>query len=195
MWRHKTDKLYDKFHCIKIKHLLFVKKNSLKRVKMMHHRLGVLYLQCVYLYYVRDIYVYKKWKCSSPSCVCLFVDPMDWSPPGSSVHGILQAKIRDMICHSPLQGIFPTQRSNLGRPHSRQVLYCVSYLGSPYMYVWVLVTHLCLTVWPHGLQPAKLLCPWNSPGKSAAEGCHYLLQLYVYMYLNLLWAKRKKQII
>ena len=26
---------------------------------------------------------------------------------------------------------------------------------------------------PHGLQPARLLYPWNSPGKSAGVGCHF----------------------
>ena len=29
---------------------------------------------------------------------------------------------------------------------------------------------------PHGLQPTRLLCPWNSPGKNTAVGCHFLLQ-------------------
>ena len=28
---------------------------------------------------------------------------------------------------------------------------------------------------PPGLQPHKLLCPWNSPGKSAGVGCCFLL--------------------
>ena len=28
----------------------------------------------------------------------------------------------------------------------------------------------------HGLQPARLLCPWNSPGKNTRVGCHSLLQ-------------------
>ena len=30
--------------------------------------------------------------------------------------------------------------------------------------------------WPHGLQPARLLCPWDSPGKNTGVGCHVLLQ-------------------
>ena len=30
---------------------------------------------------------------------------------------------------------------------------------------------------PHGLQPARLLCPWDSPGKNTGVGCHFLLQL------------------
>ena len=29
---------------------------------------------------------------------------------------------------------------------------------------------------PHGLQPTRLLCPWDSPGKSTGVGCHSLLQ-------------------
>ena len=29
---------------------------------------------------------------------------------------------------------------------------------------------------PHGLCPARLLCPWNSPGKNTAVGSHSLLQ-------------------
>ena len=29
---------------------------------------------------------------------------------------------------------------------------------------------------PHGLQPARLLCPWNSPGKNTGVGSHSLLQ-------------------
>ena len=29
---------------------------------------------------------------------------------------------------------------------------------------------------PYGLKPARLLCPWNFPGKNAGVGCHALLQ-------------------
>ena len=29
---------------------------------------------------------------------------------------------------------------------------------------------------PHGLDPASLLCPWDSPGKNPGVGCHFLLQ-------------------
>ena len=31
-------------------------------------------------------------------------------------------------------------------------------------------------VQPHGLQPTRLLRPWDSPGKNTAVGCHFLLQ-------------------
>ena len=29
---------------------------------------------------------------------------------------------------------------------------------------------------PHGLWPARRLCPWGSPGKNTGVGCHSLLQ-------------------
>ena len=29
---------------------------------------------------------------------------------------------------------------------------------------------------PHGLQPTRLLCPWDSPGRNTGVGCHFLLQ-------------------
>ena len=31
---------------------------------------------------------------------------------------------------------------------------------------------------PHGLQPTRLLRPWDSPGKSTGVGCHWLLLRY-----------------
>ena len=35
---------------------------------------------------------------------------------------------------------------------------------------------LCTTLWDPRLQPAKLFCPWDSPGKNTGVGCHALLQ-------------------
>ena len=32
------------------------------------------------------------------------------------------------------------------------------------------------SVRPHGLQPTRILCPWDSPGKNTGVGCHCLLQ-------------------
>ena len=34
----------------------------------------------------------------------------------------------------------------------------------------------CLTLQPPGLQPTRLLCPWDFPGKNTRVGCHFLLQ-------------------
>ena len=35
------------------------------------------------------------------------------------------------------------------------------------------------TLRPHGLQPTRLLCPWDFPGKSTGVGCHCLLHMIV----------------
>ena len=32
------------------------------------------------------------------------------------------------------------------------------------------------SLWPYGLQHARLLCPWNSPNKNTGVDCHFLLQ-------------------
>ena len=32
------------------------------------------------------------------------------------------------------------------------------------------------SVLPHGQQPTRLPCPWDSPGKNTGVGCHFLLQ-------------------
>ena len=54
----------------------------------------------------------------------------------------------------------------------------------------LLVRHLCVRVRvcvhmcsvmsnylrPHGLYPARLLCPWDFPGKNTGVGCRFLLQ-------------------
>ena len=63
------------------------------------------------------------------SCLTLS-DPVDCSPL-YSIHGILQARILEWFAISFSRGIFPTQGSNLGLPHCRQILYHLSHQGSP----------------------------------------------------------------
>ena len=81
------------------------------------------------------------------SCPTL-CDPIDGGPPGSSVPGILQARTLEWVAIS---------FSNAGKwKWSRSVVSNSS--------------------WPHGLQPTRLLHPWDFPGKSTGVGCHCLLQ-------------------
>ena len=60
------------------------------------------------------------------SCLTL-CSPMDCSPPGSSDHGIFQARVLEWIVISFYQGIFPTQGSNPDLPNCRQTLYSLSH--------------------------------------------------------------------
>ena len=84
-------------------------------------------------------------------------DPIDHSPPGSAVPGILQA--RTLGCHFPLQ--------------------CMKVKSERK------VAQSCLTLCnPHGLQPTRLLHPWDFPGKSTRVGCHCLLCMLTYQLPN-----------
>ena len=41
---------------------------------------------------------------------------------------------------------------------------------------WFPRSHCCSSLQPHGLWAARLLCPWDSPGKSILVSCHFFLQ-------------------
>ena len=56
----------------------------------------------------------------------------------------------------------------------RKNLKCLAWhMTSPALSCAVLITQ---SLRPRGLQPARLLCPWDSPGKNTGVGCYALLQ-------------------
>ena len=65
------------------------------------------------------------------SCPTL-CDPTDYT-----AHGILQARTLEWVAFPFSRGIFPTQGSNPGLPHCRQILYQLSHQGSPRILAWV----------------------------------------------------------
>ena len=60
--------------------------------------------------------------CVQAQCVQLFCDSTGCCLPGSSVHGISQARILEMGCHFLLRGMFLTQGLNPHLLHERQIL-------------------------------------------------------------------------
>jgi len=56
---------------------------------------------------------------------------MDYSPPCSFTGGNSPGKNTGVDCHAVLQGIFLTQEWNRGLLNCRQILYQLSYQGSP----------------------------------------------------------------
>ena len=58
-------------------------------------------------------------------------DLMDYSLPGSSIHGILQVGILEWVAISSFRGIFPTQGLNLRLLHWQVDSLPLSHLGSP----------------------------------------------------------------
>ena len=92
---------------------------------------------------------------SLQSCPTL-CDPIDGSPPGSDVPEVLPARKNTGVgCHFLLQCLKVKRGSEVTQscPNSLQ---------------------------PYGLQPTRLLRPWDFPGKSTGVGCHCLLHLVAY---------------
>ena len=53
---------------------------------------------------------------------------------------------------------------------------CTDALAADGNNVWSVASVLSDSAQLHGLQPARLLRPWDSPGNSTGVGCHALLQ-------------------
>ena len=86
--------------------------------------------------------------------LCLTLcDPIDGSPPGSPSLGFSRQEY-----WSGLPFPSPVQESEKWK-WSRSVV------SNPQ--------------WPRGLQPSRLLHPWDFPGRSTGEGCHCLLRGYM----------------
>ena len=86
---------------------------------------------------------------SLQSCPTLY-DPIDGSPPGSPVPGILQQEHWSGLP-------FPSPMHE-----SEKWKWSRSVVSDPQR--------------PHGLQPSRLLRPWDFLSKSTGVGCHCLLQ-------------------
>ena len=72
--------------------------------------------------------------------------------------------------------ITPTKisQSSLINIEQEHILHCTL---DTYVCVYVLsCSAMSNSMWPRGLQPSRLLSPWNFPGKDTWVGCHFLLQ-------------------
>ena len=109
---------------------------------------NITYFFLLFFFFTHDftfyIWVHMCWCLVTQSCPTL-CDPMDCSPPGSSVHGDSPGKNTGVGCHALFQGIFPTQGSNPGLLHCRWILYCLSHQGSPIGLLEYLKWHMLFT--------------------------------------------------
>ena len=94
-------------------------------------------------------------KSKSVSCSVVFNSATPWTEAyqGSSVNGILQARILEWIAIPFSRGIFQIQGLNLALLQCRQILYCLSHQGSPYSHSMCIHTHTST----HSLLPWILL--------------------------------------
>ena len=79
--------------------------------------------------YSRKYVMMKSEKCYSLSCVRLFVTLWTIQPTRLLCPRYSPGKNTGVGYHTLLQGIFPTQGSNLGLLHCRQILYRLSHQG------------------------------------------------------------------
>ena len=125
-------------------YIFFFHKYHMNRTSLLFFPLS-LYISCVVLNF--SMYAAAAAK-SLQSCPTL-CDPIDGSPPGSPVLGILQARTLEWVAISfSNAGKWKVKVKSLSRVRLEQ---------------------------PHGLQPTRLLCPWDFPGKSTGVECHCLL--------------------
>ena len=122
----------------------------------------------------------------------------DYSPPGSSFHGILQARIWEWVTMLSSRNWTCVSYVSCS---DRWVLYCSCHLGSPSNLLFMKWKHmsrdlsenvhsdfvenslkmlscfscvwLFVTPWTVA---CRLLCPWDSPSKNTGVSCHAFLQ-------------------
>ena len=118
-------------------------------------------------------------------------DPMDCSLPGSSVHGIFQARMLEW-------GAIPTSKGNNKQnlKLSLQLFVYNEWHSFRYYQIyqeikpndqqrggkqtlqlaeWVLVTQLYPALVTPWIIASRLPCPWDFPGKNTGVGCHFFL--------------------
>ena len=75
--------------------------------------------------------------------------------------------------------LFLPEKIFIGNLQNRKDLYAarsgVSF-SPAFSRVCMLCVHKSDSLWSHRLQPTRLPCPWNSPGKNTGVNCHFLLQ-------------------
>ena len=112
------------------------------------------------------------------SCLTL-CDPMDCSPPGSSVLGVFQAMILAWVAIFFSRGIFLTQGLNPGLLHSRQIPYGMSYKGSPLhiLFKWRKNCPRCLASAPYTQEKS---CHLPRSISILSYGASKVLQVFIY---------------
>ena len=112
---------------------------------------------------------------------------------GSSVHGILQARVLEWVAMPSLRGVFPTQEFKPSLMHCRWILYPLSHVGSPES-----ILHLCSISFLSWELPCHydayftLLGAWEAESLSLKEEYLWLFTCVKGLQQLIKWMKRKK---
>ena len=117
------------------------------------------------------IFLRADFKWLSSDCACVFAcsvvqscltlcDPVDCSPPGSSVRGILQVRILEWVAISSSRGSSrPRDQAHISSS-GRRILYHLSHLGSPAT-IWAPLSPVELTHKINHLGSFHLILMWE----------------------------------
>ena len=130
-------------------HCVLLKTRDLPRLRQASSTL----ICWLFSYWDKHPSIYAAAAKSLQSCPTPY-DPIDSSPPGSPVPGILQARTLEWVA--------------------------ISFSNAWKWKVKVKSLSRIRLLATHGLQPTRLLCPRDSPGKSTGVGCHCLLRPSIY---------------
>ena len=95
------------------------------------------FADCLQLYHGQSCSMYKGsfyvcvWGAHAQSCLTLFCNPMDCSPPGSPVHGVFQAGILEWVAISSCRGSFWPRDWTWVSCSSRHILFRWATFGKP----------------------------------------------------------------
>ena len=134
------------------------------------HTTSIPYIYMVYAIYMYHIYIYihiyMKWSEFAQSCPTL-CDPMDCSPPGSSVHGIFQARVLEWVAISFYRG------SSWPRDRTR-----VSHIVGRRFTVWATHTHIYI-----GIYAYRFTCNTHTHTYIHIHTHYICLCVYIYIYI------------
>ena len=135
------------------------------------------------------------WVQSPLSCVWLFAVP--WTV-ASQAPLSMEFSRQEYWSGLPflLQGIFLTQGSNTASPALAGRFFTTEPPRKPLVNMGSLLNTcgVCVSrsvvpdsLWCHGLQSTRFLCPWDFPGKDTGVGCYFLLhvEIEVYLYIHI----------
>ena len=91
-------------------------------------------------------------------------NPVDRGAWQAIVHGVVRVR-HDLATKPPLP---PQLLLGGGNVEMLLMLFCIGCVN-------VSCSVMSDSSWPHGLEPARLLCPWDFLGKNIGVGCHFLL--------------------
>ena len=111
--------------------------------------------------------------CERPSpCSSPYVLPTQNNWPFFEHISLAHASSSWLLCTHLYCNLVPLEKTSLTslkRPSC-------SLLNSYVHYACCLASVMSNSLGPHGLQPTRLLCPWNFPSENTGISCHFLLQ-------------------